>query len=96
MCPACWALREKVVQPLRSYSTTRMQTAGLVLGLIALLPIPALQIGAVVLNIVAIVKAKEPLQRAVRWRPVVGLCCACGGLLIDAILLFAFVLVRGS
>ena len=72
MCPACWQLRERVVVQ-TVQSGTRLQTAGLVLGCISLLPIWFLQLISLVVNIIAIVKAKESPAREVRWRPILGL-----------------------
>ena len=43
------------------------------LGCLSLLPIWFLQLISLVVNIVAIVKAKQSPAREVRWRPVTGL-----------------------
>jgi hypothetical protein len=81
MCPACWDLRATAVQPQKRISGTRLQTAGLVLGLFALLPLWPVWLASFVVNIVAIAKASQPPARAVRWRPIVGLTVTClGGL----------------
>lgn len=80
MCPGCWALREKLA-PQQKESETRLQTSSLVLGLISLVPMCLwVQAIAIVVSIVAIVKAKQGPARAARWRAVVGLVCACLGL----------------
>jgi hypothetical protein len=79
MCPACWELRAVKV-PEQKSSSTGLQTAALVLGCIAILPIPLVQLASLVLCIVAIVKARHGPARAVRWKPVVGLCCTGVGL----------------
>jgi hypothetical protein len=55
---------------------TRLQTTALVLGILSILPLWPLMVGAVVVGIVGIVKAKEPPARDVRWRPILGLCIA--------------------
>jgi hypothetical protein len=55
---------------------TRLQTAALVIGILSVLPIWPLMVGAVVVGIAGIVKAKEPPARDVRWRPILGLCIA--------------------
>ena len=90
MCPACWELRSRVAsaQPKTKGSGTALQTTGLVLGLFALLPIPALQIASVITNIVGIAKAKEPPALNVRWRPMVGLSLTGVGLVISFLLFF--------
>jgi hypothetical protein len=75
MCPACWDLRFQRVEKNQGRSSgTALQTAGLVLGIISLFPMcVAIQIGSLVVNIVALVKAKEPPASTVRWRPITGL-----------------------
>ncbi len=85
MCPACWDLRGRSVAPQTVSSGTGLQTAALVLGCIALLPVPVLQIISVVVNVVALVKAKHPPARNVRWRPITGLALTGVGLVITAL-----------
>ena len=90
ICPACWDLRAEKVKPNEIQSKTRLHTLGFGLGIAAIFPIPALQIAALVINIIALAKTKEPEQIAVRWKPIVGLCCTGVGLLIDlAFVVFA-------
>lgn len=84
MCPACWDLRAQSVGPVKlEKPSTALQTAGLVVGCFALLPLPAVQLAAFVVTIMGIVKAKAPPQRRVRWRPITGLVLACVGLGVD-------------
>lgn len=84
LCPSCWELRSQRVPLQQKQSETRLQTAGLVLGIISLAPFCiALQLGSVAVNIIAIVRAKEGEARKVRWRPIVGLCLTGVGLLIE-------------
>lgn len=85
MCPSCWELRSRTVAPQKTSSGTRLQTAGLVLGCISLLPVIALQIGSLILNIVALVQAKEPPARDVRWRPALGLVLTLLGFGVDVL-----------
>lgn len=92
MCPGCWALRAAKVEPQAKYSGTALQTTGLVMGAIAVLPIPAIQIGAVVVNIIALVKAKEGPAYDARWKAKLGLGLACLGVLLDVV--FISLLVR--
>jgi hypothetical protein len=80
MCPACWELRAIKV-PEQKSSMTGLQTAALVLGCIAILPIPLVQIASLVLGIVALVKARQGPARAVRWKPILGLCLTGVGLM---------------
>lgn len=86
LCPSCWELRAATVKPTAPTSKTRLVTAGFILGCIALLPIPALQLAALIINIVALNKAKAPELQQVRWRAKVGLALTIAGLLIDAAL----------
>ncbi|MBI5544074.1 MAG: hypothetical protein HY901_09315 [Deltaproteobacteria bacterium] len=71
LCPSCWELRERTLATLHTEKGgTRLQTAGLILGVISLAPgcFP-LQLLSLVLNIVAIARAPH----GARWRPIVGL-----------------------
>ncbi|MHB8879630.1 MAG: hypothetical protein ACYC8T_38565 [Myxococcaceae bacterium] len=86
MCPACWELRAKKVLPQKAESGTRLQTAGLVLGCISLLPIWFIQLVSLVVNIIAIVKAKAPPARDVRWRPITGLVLTLVGIAMMVVL----------
>ena len=74
ICPACWDLRDQRVAPVQVPSKTALQTAGFVLGFIAILPIPVLIIGSLIINTIAFFKATEPPARLTRWRSVVGFC----------------------
>ena len=87
MCPACWALRTQRVESNQGRgSGTALQTAGLVLGIIAVIPMcVAFQLAALVVNIVALVKAKEPPARLVRWRPITGLALTVVGLVLTVV-----------
>lgn len=88
LCPGCWALRATEVKVNAPGSGTRLQTLGLVLGCVSLLPQPLLQVGSLVINIIALVRAKEPPASRVRWKPVLGLCLTLVGVIIDCVLLF--------
>lgn len=81
LCKSCWDLRDQKVAPNVEYSETRMQTTGLVLGCCCVLPIPVLLIASLVVNLIALAKAKTEKQLAVRWKPIVGLCVTCFGIL---------------
>ncbi len=91
LCASCWALRSKVVEPHRIESKTWIQTTALVLGCVSCLPIPALMIASLVVCIVALVKAKEPESKAVRWKPAVGL-----AITLVSILFWISMVVLGS
>jgi hypothetical protein len=91
ICTACWELRAKVVEPEQRQSKTRMQTTALVLGCVSCLPIPALMIASLVVCIMALVKAKEPESKAVRWKPALGL-----AITLLSILFWAAVILLGS
>jgi hypothetical protein len=75
MCPACWELRSRSVTTNQARgSGTSLQTAGLVLGVLSLVPMClAVQLASLILNIIAWTKAKEPPASYVRWRPQLGL-----------------------
>ncbi len=73
LCPACFELREQRVVPVKVSSKTGLQTAGFVLGLVAILPIPVVMIASLAINIVALVQAKEPPASLTRWKSIVGL-----------------------
>lgn len=87
MCPACWDLRFQRVEANQGRSSgTALQTTGLVLGGIALIPMcVAFQLAALIVNIIAIVKAKEPPASLVRWRPITGLVLTCLGILMTVL-----------
>jgi hypothetical protein len=51
---------------------------GLVLGVLCILPCCPLFIVSLVVNIAAIVLAREPPLREVRWRPITGLALTLG------------------
>ncbi len=89
MCKGCWELRDQKVKPIKEYSATRLQTTGLVMGCFCVLPIPVLILASLVVNTIAIVKAKEGPAREVRWRPVVGLCVTFVGIL-ELVVILAF------
>ena len=87
MCVGCWGVREQKVGPIAAADkpSTALQTAGLVVGAIAMLPLPGVQIAALVLTIMGIVRVKSPEARAVRWRSVTGLCLVGVGLIVDVV-----------
>lgn len=72
MCPSCWTLRTTAVQT-RAATNTRLQTAGLVLGVISLMPLWPVMIASAVVNVVGIVNGRAPPIRHARWRSIVGL-----------------------
>jgi hypothetical protein len=76
MCPACWGLRARTVTPQKETDPNKaLLTAGLVLGVISLVPgCLALQIGSLIVNTVALVRARQPPARDLRWRAILGLC----------------------
>jgi len=86
MCPSCWQLRESNLEPNATYSETRLQTAALVLGSVAILPIPALQLGALIVGIIALWKARAGAALEVRWKPALGLAFCGVGILVDIVL----------
>jgi len=87
MCPTCWELRQKVA-PKPPNTKATIQTVGLVLGVFSLIPgCFALQVASIIVNIIAIVRAKEPFARSVRWRAILGLLLSCVGLVLGGVLL---------
>jgi hypothetical protein len=74
MCPNCWELRSRSVTENQGRGRTNLQTVGLVLGFFSLVPMClAIQIASLVVNIVAIVKAKELPEDHPRWKSITGL-----------------------
>lgn len=76
MCPACWELRASKVQPQQQKdSNVTLVNAGLALGVVSLIPgCLAIQLGALVVNSIALVRARQPPARELRWRAALGLC----------------------
>jgi hypothetical protein len=70
-CPACWAREARPVAA--QGSGTALQTTALVLGIVSIIPCCPLSIASLVVGIFALVYAKEPPARDVRWRPIVGI-----------------------
>lgn len=66
MCPACWALSAQTT----AVPTGGLQNAGLVVGLLSIIPCCPLALASLVLNVIAIVKS----PREHRWKPIVGIC----------------------
>ena len=74
MCPSCWALRSRSVPENQGRSRVGLQTIGLVLGVVSLIPMcVAVQIASLVVNIVAMVKAKDLPEGHPRWKAITGL-----------------------
>lgn len=83
MCPACWNLRSRSVTANQAKSGTGLQSAGLLLGVLSLVPMClVVQAASLVLNIIAIVKAKEPPASTKRWQPITGLTLTVIGLIL--------------
>jgi hypothetical protein len=62
---------------------------GLVLGGFAMLPIPALQLVSLVVNLLGFFRAKEGESRRLRWKNTLGLALTAVGILIFVVLLVA-------
>jgi hypothetical protein len=75
MCPNCWDLRGRKVTTNQGRGGTGIQTLGLVLGVVSLVPMcVAVQIASLVVNIVVLVKAKKEFPTGHRrWQPITGL-----------------------
>lgn len=74
MCVACWALRERSVEPPAATKRDRTPLVGLVLGAVALVPgCFALQLAALALNVVALVRTRRAGPEARRWQAWTGL-----------------------
>lgn len=74
MCPSCWDLRSRNVTENQGRGGTGIQTVGLVLGIASLVPMcVAFQIASLVVNIIALVKARELPAGHPRWKPITGL-----------------------
>ncbi|MBK8169481.1 MAG: hypothetical protein IPK60_03950 [Sandaracinaceae bacterium] len=94
MCPACWALRAQSVTTNKEHSPTRIHSVGLGLGIASLLPIPVLQIGSLVVNIIALVRSFTPETESSRWKAILGLVLTVFGFGIDVALLTAAVMFK--
>lgn len=66
LCPHCWQL---AAQAATAAPTGRLQSVGLVVGLVSVIPCLPLMAGSIVLNGVALLKS----PREHRWKPLVGL-----------------------
>jgi hypothetical protein len=65
MCPSCWALNAQTA----GRPSGDLQTAGLVVGLLSIIPCCPLALASLVLNVIAIIKS----TREHRWKPIVGI-----------------------
>jgi hypothetical protein len=72
MCGACWALRQRTVKP-QSTRGTALQTAGLVFGVLALIPNYFFQVFALIVCLIGLFTANDEDAKKARWRPIVGL-----------------------
>lgn len=73
MCPTCWDLRTRTVDAPERHGPA-LPIIGLILGVLSLLPACfVLQIAALVVNIIAFGRTREPPERARRWMPITGL-----------------------
>ena len=82
MCSGCWELRNRTVTP-SDVKGGRLQTAALVVGFFALLPSPPLQLVALIVCILGVVRVPDEAARKVRWRAVTGLVLTGLGFVID-------------
>ncbi len=81
MCPACWDLRSKVVAASPAKPSTAIFTASLVLGGVSLFPAPVLMIISLVVNVIALTRAKDAM-RPQRWKPITGLVLTVGSMAV--------------
>jgi hypothetical protein len=70
MCPSCWALNAKT----GAAPTGQLQTAGLIVGVLSIIPCCPLMLASLVLNVIAILKATKEN----RWKPLTGLAITMG------------------
>lgn len=70
VCPACWALTSQAAS---QTTGNGLQIAGLVVGVISIVPCCPLTLVSLVVNIIALINAKEPPARQARWMPIVGI-----------------------
>ncbi len=81
MCPACWVVNAQAF----AKPSSQLQTAGLVVGAISMIPCLPIAFASVVLNVIAIIKS----TREHRWKPIVGLCITLSVVVLQ-VLFFAF------
>ena len=86
ICPACWA---KLPNATQTAGGTGLQTAGLILGIASVIPCCPLALVSTVVNVIAIIQAKNPPARDVRWKPILGLCLSLGFMVLQ-VLFYAF------
>ncbi|XXF78698.1 hypothetical protein P2318_02770 [Myxococcaceae bacterium GXIMD 01537] len=83
MCPGCWELRARTV-PAQLSGGTSLPTVGLVLGVLSLIPMCiAVQLGSLVVNLMALGKTREGEARRRRWQVVTGLALTGVGMLLS-------------
>lgn len=87
LCKSCWDARSKFVDLRKSESRTNLQTAGLVLGVLSLIPFPVFQLASIIVNVLGISRAREGTPRAHRWKNIVGLVISLGVLALELLLL---------
>lgn len=86
MCPGCWALAARNAAT-HAKGGTALQTTGLVLGVLSVIPFTVCLFAPVslVVNVIAIAKAKHPPARDVRWRPIAGLVLTALGFVLQVL-----------
>jgi len=87
MCPNCWDLRSRNVTENQGRSGANLQVIGLVLGVLSLIPMcVAVQIASLVVNIVALVKARQFPPGHPRWQAITGLSLTLLGLVATVVI----------
>lgn len=91
MCPGCWELRGRTVPAATEQGGTTLLTVGLVLGVLALFPMCiAVQVGALIVNLIALSKARHPPASLQRWKPLTGLGLTLLGFVFSGVAYFVF------
>ncbi|NTX06314.1 MULTISPECIES: hypothetical protein [Myxococcus] len=91
MCPACWDLRTRTVNAPERHGPA-LPIIGLILGVLSLLPAAVLiQIVAVVVNIIAFGRTREPPNQSLRWMAIAGLALTGVGVVWGGIVAMMFV-----
>lgn len=95
LCPACWALREKVVEKTVGVPGSRLFNVGLGLSIASFLPALPLIIGSFVVNGIALARAaRDPQLQPHRWKAITGLALSGAAVVLWMLILVFAVAVR--
>lgn len=82
MCPSCWVLNAQAA----AAPTGQLQTAGLIVGVLSIIPCCPLMLASLVLNLIAILKATKEN----RWKPLTGISITLGVGVLELLFVFFY------